>query len=236
MSERSEPLELPFTHKPGRRERHLKRRHANPLFGWPLEFVEPLELLAAQKADHEEMEAFQQGFRASVQQAVELPPDAGSEVVLALKGELERLYETSFGLPEDHTSERAALQKLIDLIMRAVRRAAGYDPLAQQELAEEETARAIHFRLLEQPLVADLLHPESPITPAELTPTILAASHAEIEAVLELFDPDQAARIAGEGARLIETLAAHGLDVDLPRRRIALILARLEPHSQASRH
>ena len=161
-------MELPFTHKPGRRERHLRRRHENPLFAWPPQEVPPEDLLAAQQADHEEMEAFRRDFRALVQQAVELPPDAGSEIVLGLKDALERHYEQSFGLPETHTEERTAIRKLIALIMQAVKRAAGVDPLARQELADEEEAREIHFRLLEQPLVADLLHPESPVGPGQL--------------------------------------------------------------------
>ena len=32
-------MEVPFTHKPGRRERHLRRRHENPLFAWPVESI-----------------------------------------------------------------------------------------------------------------------------------------------------------------------------------------------------
>lgn len=158
-------MELPFTHKPGRRERHLRRQHENPLFGWPPPEIPPEVLLAAQKADHEDMEAFRETFQGLVQRAVDLPPDADSDTVLALKQDLERAYEQSFGLPEDHERERSALAKLIEVIMRAVRRAAGADPLARQELEDEGEARAEHFRLLRLPLLADLLHPETPIPP-----------------------------------------------------------------------
>ncbi|AFL74966.1 hypothetical protein [Thiocystis violascens] len=222
-------MELPFTHKPGRRERHLRRRHENPLFAWPAPEVSPEALLAAQKADHEEMEAFRESFRALVRRAVELPPDAGSEIVLELKESLERQYEQSFGLPEDHAREREALRKLIDLIMRAIRKAAGADPLARQELADEEAARQIHFRLLEHPLIADLLHPQSPIAPDELAPTLLDAPLDEVAAALDLFDPEQIAQLADRSARLLENLAASGLDVAQPGQRIALFLARLDP-------
>jgi hypothetical protein len=222
-------MELPFTHKPGRRERHLRRRHENPLFSWPPREVSPEDLLAAQKADHEEMEAFRESFRTLVQRAVELPPDAGSEIVLELRESLERQYEQSFGLPEDHAREREALRKLIDLIMRAIRKSAGIDPLARQELADEEEARAIHFRLLEHPLVADLLHPHSPIVPDELAPTLLGAPLDEVAAALDLFDPEQIAQLAEQSARLLEELAARGLDVAQPGQRIGMFLARLDP-------
>jgi hypothetical protein len=121
-------MELPFTHRPGRRERHL-RRHQNPLLAWPSAAVEPLDLLAAQRADHEEMEAFRDAFRGLVQRALDLPPNAGSDQVLALKEDLERHYEQACGLAEDHTQERATLRRLnttrirrIPLTKRATRK------------------------------------------------------------------------------------------------------------------
>lgn len=222
-------MDLPFTHKPGRRERHLRRRHENPLFAWPPEEVEPGTLLAAQKADHEEMEAFRAAFHELIARAVNLPADAGSDTVLALKQDLELGYEQSFGLPEDQARERAALRRLIALIMKAVRRSAASDPLAHQELTDEEEAREIHFRLLEQPLVADLLHPESPIAPQELAPALLSASTEEVEAALELFDRPQVEDLAQASARLIECLEAEGLTLTVPRQRLAQLLARLGP-------
>jgi hypothetical protein len=214
-------MDLPFTHKPGRRERHLRRLHENPLFGWPPREVEPQALLAAQKADHDDMVAFRDHFRALIQRAVDLPPDAGSDEVLGLKEALERGYEQTFGLPEDHAEERAALKRLIDLTMKAIRRQAGADPLARQELDDEEAARAIHFRLLEQPLIADLLHPESPIGPQELVPALLSASEAEAAAACELFDAAQLAQIAASADALMERLSAAGAATETAAARLA---------------
>jgi hypothetical protein len=206
-------MELPFTRRPGRRERHLRRRHENPLFAWPPQEVPPEQLLAAQKADHDEMEAFRASFADLVRRTAELPPDAGSERVLGLKQELEQHYEQCCGLPEDHERERVAIRRLIDVIMRTVRRHAGADPLAEQELDDEQFAREIHFRLLEQPLVADLLQPESPIQPQELTPALLSATPAEIDAACEVFDATQLAVIVDEASALRARLANVGLDL-----------------------
>ena len=210
-------LELPFTHKPGRRERHLRRRHENPLFGWPPAEVPPEVLLEAQRLDHEEMEAYRASFRTLIRRAVDLPADTGSEEILLLKESLEQHYEQACGLPEDHSEEKVALRRLIAVIMRTLWRHAGSDPMAHQELGDEEAAREIHFRLLEQPLVADLLHPESPITPDELTPSIMTASPAEAAAVCELFDADQLAEVLAEGEALCERLAQLGAAVDRAR-------------------
>jgi hypothetical protein len=218
-------MDLPFSHKPGRRERHLRRRHENPLFAWPLREVAPEDLLAAQKADHEEMETFRETFRAVVQRAVELPPNAGSDEVLALKEDLERHYEQSCGLPGDHTGEQQAIGKLVALIMREVRRAAGDDHLARQELRDEEEARTIHYRLLKQPLVADVLHPESPIGTDELAPAALSAAHDELDALLEVLDADQRTLLALQGRALLDRLKAAAVELPDAEARLARILA-----------
>ena len=222
-------MELPFTHKPGRRERHLRRRHENPLFAWPPEEVAPETLLEAQRLDHEEMESFRSSFRALVQRAVDLPPDAGSDTVLGLKEELERDYEQACGLPEGHRWERESIAKLIGVIMKVIRRSAGPDPLARQELDDEEAARAIHFRLLEQPLVADILHPETPIAPEELVPSLLSAEPEEVEAALDLFDQHQLAVLSAQAGELLARLEPRGVDTTPARRRLAQMRARLPP-------
>lgn len=228
-------MELPFTHRPGRRERHLRRQHENPLFAWPLREVAPEALLAAQREDHEDLERFREYFRALVQRAVDLPGDADSDTVLALKQDLERQYEQTYGLPEDHAQERSALGKLIDLIGKAVRRAAGADPLARQELDEEDEARKIHFRLLEQPLVADLLHPQGPIASQELAPSVLSATVSEVSALLEIFDPEQLVDLTLQCTALVERLESEGVSMSGPRERLGILVARVGGVS-TSRH
>jgi hypothetical protein len=189
--------------------------------------VEPEELLAAQRADHEDMEAFRESFRALVQKAIDLPPDAGSDQVLALKEDLERHYEEACGLPDEHVDEKNAIAKLIGLISTAVRRATGGDPLAQRELQDEEEARAIHFRLLEHPLAADILHPQSPIGPAELTPSVLSATPGEVDAVLEIFDAAQLMELLEGGRDVVRRLEATAVDTTDARQRLAQVEARL---------
>ncbi|MGB5834064.1 MAG: hypothetical protein WBG92_19050 [Thiohalocapsa sp.] len=207
-------MELPFTQSPGRRERQLRRRHNNPLFAWPPEEVLPEQLLMAQQADHEDLGAFRASLRDIVRRAAELPADAGSEIVLGLKRELERHFEQCCGLPENQERERTAIRRLIDVIMRTVRRHVETDPLAIQELDDETVAREIHFRLLEQPLVADLLHAESPIAPQDLTPTLLSASPPEVDAACQIFSDTQLRIIVDEAAALRTHLSDAGLDLE----------------------
>lgn len=227
-------MDLPFTHRPGRRERQLKRRHNNPLFAWPPWMADPEELLAAQRADHQELEAFRSSFRELIQRAVDLPADAGSDLVLGLKEDLERHYEQACGLPENQQQHKTAIARLIDTIVRVLQRHTATDPVARQELNDELQARAVHFRLLESPLVVDLLDPESPVSPHELLPALLSSSPEEVAAAVEIFDAEQLALLVEQGENLLAQMRGHGMSVAAARQRLNLLRDRLEQYEPAA--
>ncbi|RMG34041.1 MAG: hypothetical protein D6720_10255 [Gammaproteobacteria bacterium] len=195
-------MQIPFSEKPGRHERHYRRRLDNPLFESPAQLSDEA-LLEAQRLDHEELVAFVEELRQVVARAAALKPKEESEVVLTLKADLERLYETAAGLADEQGANQEAIEHLLGAILRTIRANAEGDALAAQELGMEAQARALHFRLLEQPLVADLLHPETLIGPEELVPTLLSESEAAVGAALQLFDPAQRAQLAADARTLL---------------------------------
>ncbi len=180
-------------------------------------------LAEAQRLDHEELIAFVQDLREAVASAVRLQGNEASEVVFGLKERLEQLYERAATLAEDQSTNRAAIRKLVEVIMRSVRHAAGSDPLAQAELDQEEQARALHLAQLEQPLVADLLAPDSLIEPDELAATLLCEPEAALAAALELFDAGQLAQLCVDARVLLEAR-----DPDRARPDAWAALARME--------
>lgn len=196
-------MRIPFSELPGRHERHLQRRLGSRLFPRPVE--EPVDevLLDAQRQDHEELIAFVADLRNAVRRAVNLEANAASEAVLGLREDLERLYERSAGVADDQTANRSALRRLVDVIVRSVRRSAGGDPLAQAEIDQAEAARALHFEQLEHPIVADLLAPDSLVEADELVPTLLSESEPALEAALQLFDGEQLARLCVDARVLL---------------------------------
>jgi hypothetical protein len=106
--------------------------------------------------------------------------------------------------------------------MLAVRRGAGADPRALEELDDEEQARALHYTLLEQPLVADLLSPDTPIPPTELLATLLTAEPRELETALGLFEPALLTELVEQGEALLASRGT-GLaekDANLERMRL----------------
>ncbi|WP_297528893.1 hypothetical protein [Thiohalobacter sp.] len=219
-----------FSLSPGAHERQLMARADNPLFPEDRRSVTAADVLSAQLRDQNELKAFMEDFQALVQRAVELEPNADSEVILKLKEDLDRAYETVCGLMGDLDEIRQAIRRLVTTIMSAVRKGAGNDAAALARLDDEDAARALHYRLLEHPLVADLLRADDLINADELLPTLLSAEPDAFAAALQLFTPEQLGQLIQDGHRLVQAAG----DSRHPRLRDAAErLAEMERHAAA---
>lgn len=222
-------MAIHFSQLPGRHERHYRRRLDNPLFpGGPYR-VDEAQLLEAQRLDHEELLAFLTELRGTVQGAVELQPNVGSEVVLELKERLDRLYEQSAGLADEQGANQQVVRQLLEVIMRNIERGAAGDPRAMDELAQEHIARAAHFELLATPLVADLLHPQSTINAAELAPSLLSETEESLAAALQLFDFEQLSQLTADARDCLAACDRAPQEAVARLRQIETRLASLQP-------
>jgi hypothetical protein len=213
-------MRLLFSEMPGRHERYLVRKHDNPLFPESERVLTSNQLNEAQRLDHEELTAYIPELRKLVGEAVALGPHEQSEVILELKERLDQNYERACRLADDQTPNKEAIRKLVTVIMQAVWKGAGNDALAQEQLEHEEEARRTHYALLEHPLVADLLDPDSLIQEHELLPTLLSVDQAQFEAALTLFDTSQIAALCDQGEQLLDRLDG-GADLARARQRLA---------------
>ncbi len=192
---------------PGAHERHLLRKAGNALFEGMQVTLTDDGLLQAQREDHALLQVYQQEFVDLLEQSQALAGHVESDTALALKERLERAYETASALGGQQDESKAALRKLLQLIMLAIRRGAGGDQHAQQELDQEEAARQAHFALLESPLVADLLNPASVISAQALLPTLLSAEQTDLALAVQLFDQPQLQVLLTQGEQLLARLA-----------------------------
>lgn len=218
-------MKLNFSQFPGAHERQLLRYSGNPLFPDDKRQVLQVEIDQAQRHDIEEALAFQEQFRTLVQRAIDLSPQEDSEIILKLKEDLDQAYERCCGLAGDIHELKAALKKLLEIVMQAVWRGAADDAAAHSNLREEEVARATHFQLLEQPLIADLIRPDSSIGSNELVPILLNASESTVTAALGLFDSDQLTLLCQDARKLLQSL-----DKSVPTDTAYKRLAQLEQH------
>lgn len=197
-----------FLDHPGCHERHLRRRYHNPLFPPAVRNVTQHDVEQARRQDIQERSAFDTAFASLLKEAAALPPHVDTEVVLDLKQRLDPLLDQCAGLGGDTGRERRALLRLYDVFHRTLAAAAGNDPVAVQELAQEAEARTAHSELLTYPIVADLLRPDSPIGRDELVPALLSSPEPELRAALNLFDPEQRDAIDARARNLLAQLDA----------------------------
>lgn len=199
---------------PGAHERHLIRRHENILFGLRATELTSDSLQQKQKIDHDILQKFMLDFRKVVSKAVALKPNEDSEVILAVKDQLDKLYATSVSIADDQAKVQESIKKLIQVVMQSVKKGADQDPQALQEIAQEESAREAHFTFLESKLVADILDPESPIDNEDLLPTLLCAEKDDLALATQLFDLEQISFILEQGKQLLDKLDAESKDIN----------------------
>ena len=219
-----------FSEHPGSRERQLKRKYNNPLFGNTQ--IDPLDIQQAQQQDAEEVNQFMIGFRELVQQAVDLEPNAEADIILKIKEQLDKTYEQCAGLAGDQSEIKDMLARLIKSIMHAMWKGIGQDAQAHSKLEMEEQARAQHFNLLECALVADLLRPDSSIEKEELVPTLLSESSESVQAAMGMFKSEQQILLCHEARELMQKIDAAETKVPNAVYRLNEMEAMIEPSSQ----
>lgn len=196
---------LQFSQQPGMRELHTRRRAGNILFG-ERAHVTQQEVDEARESDLVDQQNFLQELQQLFQDASEMNGQVDTDIVLELKERTDKLYELVCGLPGNRDKEKQGLLSFNEVIMQAIGRAAGNDPLASQEMERERQAREMHLRLLEYPIVPHLLHNDTPVTEADLVPTLLSSDAETVHIVMSLFDPEQQQEIRDRALELLDLI------------------------------
>jgi hypothetical protein len=201
-------MKLHFSARPGCWERHLQRKQGNLLFPESARRIKQSQVDEARRRDEEELWRFTEAFQGLMRDVMALPPQADSELILKLKERVDKLYEEASGLAGDLAGEKESLRRIAEVIMKSIWAGIGNDAQAHRELEQEEAARTIHYRLLEYPIVAHLLRPDSPITEEDLVPTLLSEEEADLRAALALFDLGQQRELCRAARALLLSLKA----------------------------
>ncbi|MGD8547485.1 MAG: hypothetical protein PVG50_06825 [Thiohalophilus sp.] len=219
-------MAIEFSPQPGPRERQLRRKYCNPLFT-DSGTIDAQQVAEARRQDEQEFTRFLEDFRGLVQEAVDLEANADSDVILDLKERLDHSYLHCCALPGDNREIKQSINKLIQVIMVAIRQGAANDPIALGKLDEEEQARQMHNRLADEVFVADLILDDSPISQDELVPALLSESQQAVHAALQLFDAEQLSSIYQQAAAMLQDCEQQAKDAGEARQRLTQIEAAL---------
>lgn len=214
-------MNLQFRHNPGCRERHLRRKLNNPLFPADQRYPSQQQLEQARRGDNRELTVFMKEVQQLVRQISALQATAEAASLIELKRCAYQFYEQCTGLPGDQAQVKMALRQLIDELSQALHQSTGGDDDSLRQLAREERARDRHFALLEYPLTGDLLRKGSPVSAAELVPTLLSESDDQLGVVLDLFKTEDLKALIQDARSLIARRRDEGLDLAAGERRLA---------------
>jgi hypothetical protein len=215
-------ISLYFSSAPGCWERHLQRKTNNPLF---LNCDTPTqnEVNDAQRQDETERMTFMQMFQTLLEETVALKPQEETEVILSLKQRTDALYEECACLGGDFQAQKEALKKLNALIMNAIQKEATDNDKLVEELDNEVLARQLHFALLEHPVIAHLLRPETPINEMDIIPTLLTENETAVQAAMGMFDREHQQLLCNKARILLETVQQQGLNLPDAEIRLAIM-------------
>jgi len=203
-------MKLHFSPESGPCERQLCRKYQNPLFSPVADRITQQDVDAARQEDQAALQQFLLDFRSLIQEAVDLKPNTDSEIILDLKERLDQCYTRCCAMPGEHEEIKIAIDKLIQVIMQAVRQGAANDPVALAKLDDEDAARRMHQALHVHMLIVDLLLADSPIEEADLLPTLLSERVEAVQATLPLFDVEQLGLLYETGKKRLEELQRQG--------------------------
>ena len=203
-------MNLHFSPEPGPHERQLRRKYRNPLFGPTGDQITQQDVDAARQEDQTALQQLLLDFRSLIQEAVDLKPNTDSEIILDLKERLDQCYTRCCAMPGEHEDIKTAIDKLIQIIMQAIRQGAANDPVALGKLDDEDAARHMHQALQVHTLIVDLLLADSPIEEAELLPTLLSETVEAVQATMPLFDIEQLSLLYETGKTRLEELQRQG--------------------------
>lgn len=202
-------MKLYFSAHPGSWERQLQRQCDNSLFSH-LPPITQSRIDDAQRKDEAERRTFMQVFQNLLQQVADLDAQVKVEVVLKLKDQIEVLYEQCAAIGGHFTAEKRGLNKLHELIIQSILENVTLDQNTKNQLLQEVAEQKQHADLLEYPLVAHLLHPQSPIPQDEIVPTLLTEDEASLRAAMSLFAIPQKQILYQEAKQLLTRLKGEG--------------------------
>ena len=192
-----------FSENPGAFERHFIRQNNNKALFENADLSAD-SLKAQQAQDEKDVNDFQINLAALVQRAVDLEKQTDSQILLDLKSELEQAYTYACSLAGNQEQNKKALNQLIQVFIATINNQIGQDTLAINEMKMEKEAREIHFKMIENPLIADLLRENSPIPQDRLVETLLSETIDSCFQCLSLFQDEQIISLIESGL-IIET-------------------------------
>jgi hypothetical protein len=207
--------ELAWSTEPGCYERHLQRRHQNPLFPPASRVVTQEEVDAARTHDAAEAKAFHAEVWELVRASQKLSDPLTVRQAFEIRQKIDDLMDRAAELGGNLAKEEEMLSTLYEALISDVRR--GLEQVendeALQRLQKAEEFRTKFVEQVHNRFFAQMKREDSPIKPEEIVPSLLTEEPESIQLVMNILDDDTKNLFQREAIGIIKEAEAAGATV-----------------------
>jgi len=205
----SKPMIL-WSKKLGSFERHLQRRHQNPLFPVQRQKVTAAELAIARDRDARDAREVKQEFLDLLKFIDRLPSQITSSEFKDLRKRIDDLTRKAIGVGGEVTEIAPELEELRAVVIESWEKGLEASPTDIEALQKAEQLYHRGASLFHNPLVVQMTRRDSPIPPEETVPTILSEDITSISVAMEILPTPERIRLQQTALQLVREVRARG--------------------------
>jgi hypothetical protein len=213
---------LEWSENPACFERHLKRKHNNPLFPEPDREVTQEQIDRARERDREDAAKLERDLADVASDLQKLPALARPRDVAPIRERIDELLDRAAAIGGQADLTRGALHELRKALINNLRKAFKGNGKLLNALEEAERYHCSRVEIFHDPPVAQLLR----IPSSDLIPAMLSESPEIIEKIMCMVDEDKREPVAKEACGLLKSALAQGKVMPLAEEKLKAINGR----------
>ena len=214
----SEPLQallagdtvIDWSERPGCFERHLQRRHNNPLFPSERQHVTAADVAVARRRDAQDFESLRAEYVQFLEDVTQLPDDLPSREVNPIRERIGDLTQRAAQVGGQASEIASRLTTFRRKLIQTWSNSFSDNPNALKELQEAEAFYHAGAWKFNNPFVAQMNRDDTPITREEVVPSILTEDVATIRTVMAALGEPVGVILARFAVDLVQEVRARG--------------------------
>ncbi len=217
--------QLVWSNNPGCFERHLQRKHGNPLFPVESHLVTQEQIDEARRRDLQDAQALAEDFKRLHQEVLGLPPAISIHENSILREKIDELLDRAAAIGGDiGDAVEQVLSELRDAVISAWRKAAHGNSEANEAMDAAESFYNQNVKMFRNRFNAQRGRKDSPIRGEDLIPALLSEDLETIRIVIE---------VIGDNSRAIDLMRASAIKILSDALQNGAVISQLDEKLQA---
>ena len=213
------PSDLEWSENPGCFERHLKRKHENPLFPEPDREVTQEQIDEARERDQQDAADLKEEVIVLISDLEKLPELATTGDLSSVRERLDDLLDKAVGIGGEADATKDSLNTLRRALIDSMREGLKDNDEALKAIEKAEAFHQERVKTIHTPFAAQLLR----IKEEDLIPALLSESPETTRLVMQMMKGKNKKRIINAACDLLESVLAEGADIPLANEKLKAI-------------